>query len=196
MKKVLAAMAVSSLLLAGTSCLAAEGMYVKGSVKYVMPGDPEIEFLNVASDNGYGFGGAIGMAMNMFRIEAEIATQKTDVDALGAVWDNTGVPVESGDVRMTTYMVNGYLDIPVSGGFGLYGTGGLGYGTTTLSVYNVDGDDSGFAWKVGAGAFFEINPNLALDVGWEYVTMDDADMDVDVTDLYSNNVVASFRYTF
>jgi opacity protein-like surface antigen len=196
MKKVLSAMTLSGLLLAGTTCFAADGPYVKGIFKYVSPSDPSIEFLNLENDNGYGWGGAMGMTYGQFRVEGEIATQKTDLDAVGVVGDNTNVGIGSGDVRMTYFMVNGYFDIPVNDVFGFYLTGGLGYGQTTVSIYDVDGDDSGFAWKGGAGVFYNINSNMTMDLGWEYLTMDDAELDVTVSDLYTNNVVAAFRYSF
>lgn len=197
MKKVLSVMVVSSLVLAGTSCLAADCMYVKGILKYVMPADPSIEYLNTDVDNGYGWGGAFGWTFDQFRVEGEIATQKTDLDAVEIRGDHrTAVGIGSGDIRMTTYMVNGYWDIPIRDGFGFYLTAGLGYGKTTISIYNVDGDDSGFAWKGGAGFFYAINCNMAVDLGWEYVSMEDADLDVSVSDLYTNNIVAAFRYSF
>ena len=44
--------------------------------------------------------------------------------------------------------------------------------------------------------FYAIDTNMAVDLGWEYVSMDDADLDVSVSDLYTNNIVAAFRYTF
>lgn len=196
MKTVLGVMVVSALVLAGTTCFAVEGLYVKGVGKYVMPSDPTIEHLNLESDNGFGWGGAVGWTFEQFRVEGEITTQKTDIDKVGLRGDDSGVAIGSGDVRMTTYMANGYFDIPIRDGFGIYITGGLGYGTATVSVYNVDGDDSGFAWKGGAGVFYAINDNMAVDLGWEYMSMDDADLDVDVSDLKSNNIVAAFRYTF
>ena len=197
MKKVLSVMVVSGLILAGTSCLAADGMYAKGILKYVMPADPEIEYLNTEMDNGYGWGGALGWNIDQFRIEGEITTQKTDLDAVGVRGeDTTRVGIGSGDLRMTTYMVNGYWDIPVSNGFGFYLTAGLGYGTATVSIYNIDGDDSGFAWKGGAGISYTIDCCMAVDLGWEYMSMEDADLDVTVSDLYSNNIVAAFRYSF
>lgn len=198
MKKVLCAMVVFGLVLAGSACFA-EGsrVYVKGVGKYVMPTDPTIGNLNIESDNAIsGWGGAVGLTFNQFRVEGEITTQKTDIDSVGFIGDNTGRGIDSGDLRMTTYMVNGYFDLPVSNGFGFYVTGGLGYGTATVSVYNIDGDDSGFAWKVGAGVSYAFTDNMAVDLGWEYLSMEDADLDVTVSDLASNNIYTAFRYTF
>lgn len=196
MKKVLSVMAVSGLVLAGGTCFAAgTGMYVKGLAGYVMPSDPSIGIFNVESDNGYGFGAAVGAMMDQFRLEAEIASQKTDIEAVGIIADVEN-SIGSGDIRMTTYMVNGYFDIPVNPQFGMYITGGLGYGTTTVSIENIDGDDSGLAWKAGAGVFYNFNDNMALDLGWTYMTMDDADLDVPVSDLASNNLYTAFRFSF
>lgn len=196
MKNVLGVTVVSALVFAGSTCMAADGMYVKGIGKFVMPSDPSIENLNVENDNGYGFGAAVGATFDQFRIEGEISTQKTDLDAISLRDENAGASIGSGDIRMTTYMVNGYFDLPISNGFGIYITGGLGYGTVTLSVYDVDGDDGGFAWKGGAGMFYNFNDNMTVDLGWEYVSMDDADVDVEVSDLTTNNIVAAFRYAF
>lgn len=197
MKKVLSAVAVSGMILAGTSCFAADGVYVKGIAKYVSPSDPSIEYVQLENDNGYGWGGAVGYTINQFRVEGEITTQKTDLDAIGTnLSPQARRGIGSGDVRMTTYMVNGYFDIPVSNGFGFYLTAGLGYGTATVSIYDLDGDDSGFAWKGGLGMFYAIDDHMALDLGWEYVTMDDADLGVTVEDLNTNNIMFAFRYGF
>ena len=195
MKKIFSLAVLSGLVLAGTSCYAGNGVYVKGILKYVMPSDPTIEWVNLDNDNGYGWGGAVGMTFNQFRVEGEITTQKTDLDSI-SVGSMAPIGIGSGDVRITTYMVNGYFDIPVNDAFGFYLTAGLGYGTTTVSIQQIDGDDSGFAWKGGAGVFYSFNRNMSADLGWEYVSLDDADLDVDVSDLYTNNIVAAFRYTF
>lgn len=196
MKNVVSVLLVSALVLVGTTSFAADGVYVKGILKYVMPADPTVENLDLKNDNGYGWGGAVGMAFEQFRVEGEISTQKTDLDGAALSGGGSGVPINSGDIRMTTYMLNGYVDIPINDVYGFYLTGGLGYGTVTMSVYNIDGDDGGFAWKGGAGIFYAFNDQMMMDLGWEFVSMDDADLDVEVSDLSTNNLVAAFRYTF
>ena len=201
MKKVLSVLAVSALVFAGGSCLAAGGpggspVYVKVLGKFVMPSDPEVLGLELESDNGYGFGGAVGLQYDQMRFEAEIASQKTDIDAISARGGN-GIGIGSGDTRLTTYMVNGYYEFPVGQGFGIYVTAGLGMATTTFSIQNVDDDDSGFAWKGGAGVSYTFNSNMAADFGWEYIDTDDPSIDnVEFSDVYSNNIVAAFRYKF
>jgi opacity protein-like surface antigen len=202
MKKVLSAVVISALVLAGGSCFAQGSptgypVYVKVEGKYVMPSDPEIRGLELESDNGYGLGGAVGMQFDQFRVEAEIATQKTDIDAVSVDFARPEFGIGSGDTRITTYLLNAYYDIPLSSGFGIYVTGGLGWGTTTISIYNVDDDDTGFAWKAGAGVSYAFNSNLSTDFGWEYVGLSDPTIDnVDVSDINTNNLVLAFRYKF
>lgn len=203
MKKVLSVLAVSAFVFVGSSCLAAAGpggspMYVKVLGKYVMPSDPEVMGLEIESDNGYGLGAAFGLEFDQFRVEAEFATHKTDIDAITlSGWNGSGVGIGSGDTRIDTYMINGYYTFPVGQGFGIYVTAGLGMGTTTISIYNVDDDDTGFAWKGGAGVSYTLNPNMALDFGWEYVGLDDPTIDnVDMSDVYNNSLVFAFRFMF
>lgn len=198
MKKILGVMAASALILAGSACFAAEpgAVYVKALGKFVMPSDPEVLGLELESDNGYGFGAAVGMHFDQLRAEVEIASQKTDIDAISAGF-GPGVGVGSGDTRITTYMVNGYYDIPISQGFSFYVTAGLGMATTTFSIMDVDDDDSGFAWKGGAGVSYAFDSNMAMDFGWEYIDTDDPSIDnVEFSDVYTNNIVAAFRYRF
>jgi opacity protein-like surface antigen len=198
MKKFAGLIAASALILSGSACLAAEAspVYVKALAKFVMPSDPEVLGLELESDNGYGWGGAVGMKFDQIRAEVEIATQKTDIDAITA-GGGPGIGIASGDTRITTYMVNGYYDIPVSGGFSVYLTAGLGMATTTFSIMNVDDDDSGFAWKGGAGVSYAFDKNMAVDFGWEFIDTDDPTIDnVEFSDVYTNNIVAAFRYTF
>lgn len=187
MKNVISLMVLIVLIFSGSACFAAGDfpIYIKGLVKYTMPSDPSIEGLDVSSDDGWGWGGAVGIGYKRFRLEGEISTQKDDLKGSG-----------SGDMRFTTYLINGYFDIPLKGGFGLYLTGGLGYGSIAIDIDDIDGNDGGFAWKGGAGAFYSFNENIAIDLGWEYVSMDDASFNREVTDLNTNNIVAAFRYTF
>ena len=79
MKKVLSTVALTGLVLAGTNCFAADGMYVKGILEYVMPADPSIDLLNTDTDNGFGWGGAFGYTIDQFRVEGAITTQNWSI---------------------------------------------------------------------------------------------------------------------
>lgn len=92
-------------------------------------------------------------------------------------------------------MVNGYYDIDLNKSWGLYVMGGMGYGTADYTVQEVSGDDGGFAWKGGAGAYYNLNEEITLDLGYEYLSLDNAGID-EVSGLTSNNIIAAVRYQF
>ncbi len=170
-------------------------IYVKALGKWAISSDPAIEGFELDTSDGYGFGGAVGMVFNQFRAEFEVATQKTDIDEIKL--GNLSASLGSGDVRITTYMVNGFYEFPIMDGFGIYVMGGLGMGTTDVSIYNADGDDTTFAYKAGTGVSYAFTPNVAVDLGYEFLGVEDADIEgTEVTDLYSHNVVGAVRFTF
>ena len=170
-------------------------IYVKALGKWALSSDPEIEGFELETNDGYGFGGAVGMAFGQFRAEFEVATQKTDIDDIK--FGNLTAGLGSGDVRVTTYMVNGFYEFPIFDGFGIYVMGGLGMGTTDVNIYNADGDDTTFAYKAGTGVSYAFTENVAVDLGYEFLGLEDADIEgTEVTDIYSHNVVGAVRFTF
>lgn len=174
-------------------------IYLKVLGKYAMTSDPEFKVdgyrIDGDSDKGYGFGGAVGMKFDQVRVEFEIATQKSDIDALRL--GPLGRSVGSGDVRINTYMVNGYYEFPIMEGLGIYVMGGLGMATTTVSLYDYDDDDNTFAYKGGTGVSYAFTKNMAVDFGYEYLGVSDLTVDgMDVEDVNSHNIVGAFRYTF
>ena len=99
------------------------------------------------------------------------------------------------------YLVNGYYEFPIANGWGIYLMGGLGMATTDINIQSIDDNDSTFAFKGGAGVSYTINSNMAVDVGYEYLNVDDVEINdgndkFEVSDIYSNNIVAAFRYRF
>lgn len=204
-------MAVFSFAVAGTVCFAHQAaaeanspVYVRALSSFTSLSDPDVELIHpdvqvmeFESDNGYGFGAAVGMQFNQFRVEAELAHQRNDIDAITGYYLTLGVP--SGDVKITSYMLNGYYEFPIANGWGIYLMGGLGMATTDISIQSVDDNDTTFAYKGGAGVTYNINSNMAVDVGYEYLNVADVSFDrenVEVSGIYSNNLVGAFRYMF
>jgi len=208
MKKVLSGMVAAAFVLAGGACFAqgAGPVYVKVLGSFTSLSDPDVELidpdvqvLEAESDSGYGVGAAVGMQFGQFRVEAELAHQINDIDALTGYYWALGVP--SGDIRITSYMANGYYEFPIANGWGIYLMGGLGMATTDINIQSVDDNDSTFAFKGGAGVSYTINSNMAVDVGYEYLNVDDVEINdgndkFEISDIYSNNLVAAFRYRF
>lgn len=212
MKKGMNVLFVFALAAAGTTCFAqlaaAEAtspVYVKGTGIFASLSDPDVELINpdvqfmeVESDAGWGLGAAVGAQFNQFRVEVELAHQINDIDAL-LIGNAVAVGVPSGDIRITTYMANAFYEFPIANGWGIYVAGGLGMATTDINIQSVDDNDSTFAWKGGAGVSYTINSNMAVDVGYEYLNVDDVEFEsdnVEVSGIYSNNIVGAFRYRF
>ncbi len=93
--------------------------------------------------------------------------------------------------------MNGIVDFIVADSFGIYGVAGIGWGDVDASLYSGGADDSGFAWKIGFGAFYDITENWVVDLGYEYLVFDNVDLDgAELKDLESHNIVASVIYKF
>ena len=180
--------------------------YVKGVAKMTMfknlGTDPLDNSSSIGFDTastGYGWGLALGKQFRQFRLEAQFDSNKTDLDDIRVSHFASGrnFSVESGDIRVDTFMVNGFYDFPVADAWSLYVMGGMGYGNVDLSLYNVDGSESTFAYKFGAGASWLFAENQAIDLGYEYLATSDVVIEgLDVNDIATHNIVLGYRYSF
>lgn len=162
-------------------------------------------------DTDTGFGGAIafGREFGNFRAELELGKQGADLEDLHRTglyggWANAF----SGDIDITTVMVNGYYELPVVDAFSLYAMAGLGFAkydmdTTRLVINEADnsvdsirtrnGSDNVFAYKAGVGMTYNFTEQIAGDLGYEYLGVADTDL---ATSINGHNVVASVRFKF
>ena len=80
-------------------------------------------------------------------------------------------------------MSNAWLDFPVAERMDVYAGGGLGAGGYNLSVDDgvVSGADrvTDFAWQVGGGVNYRLRERLVLDVGYRYLDLGEADIELD-----------------
>jgi outer membrane protein OmpA-like peptidoglycan-associated protein len=138
----------------------------------------------VDHDYGYDVGGLVGYDFGVFRLEAEVAYKKADLEA----YESTlGVPVSAGgtalaNVRYTnaggsssalSFMVNGLLDFGDEDGISGYIGGGAGVARVKFSNYSInpgfdflDDSDTRFAWQGIAGVRAPLTDNI--DVGLKY----------------------------
>jgi opacity protein-like surface antigen len=146
---------------------------------------------DVDSDLGWGGALAFGRQFGDFRAELELAHQIADLD------DNaTLVPaLTNAELNVTTVMVNAYYEIPVADAFAVYAMAGLGFAKYDLddngSIF--DESSNAFAYKAGLGLTYNIDANMAADLGYEYLGIADNGA---ADDINGHNVVASFRYKF
>lgn len=153
------------------------------------------------------------------RFEAEY-NYREKTDKTETYVDNDGMVVFEGKEKMElsaqSYMLNGYYDFHNSSKFTPYV--GVGFGmakieydyTDNYDVYNAGtgaylGSDrdsyyaskTKFAYNISAGASYDINDHLALDLGLRYIDYGSfSDSDVDKYKTKSKEVSFGVRYTF
>lgn len=157
-------------------------------------------------DPGFIIGGAIGTTVyENLRGEVEFSYIQADVDTVAGV----AIPDDI-DATSTGFNVlaNLWYDFENDTGFTPYLGAGLGYGTVEVSTDGLPGDinASGFLYQLGAGIKMDVADNIALDLGYRYRVMMDADTevdgivvpaDVDVTTDATNHIVqAGVSFSF
>ena len=186
------AIALMSGLLVAAPALAAgpnSPWYVTGFAGYTQPDDYHFDFINnttgarfpykASLDDGYSVGAAAGYRINeYFRAEGEYAYSNTDFG--NSYRSPTFIGQNpNGDVTIQTLMANVWLGTKL-GAVKPYIGGGIGYGWVdgNLKVTNgagnqLGGDDSGFAYQLGAGLGFQLTNNLDLDLGYRWKKVND-----------------------
>ncbi len=115
-----------------------------------------------------------------------------------------------GTWQVQTFQINGYYDIEVGGPLVPYVGAGIGlssiYGElTSTSVYTGYRHSSSdiscsLAWNVGAGVAYELNPNVALDVGYRFAGFGSSTVRHNSSDinnyLTANEFSAGLRFSF
>jgi opacity protein-like surface antigen len=176
-----------------------DGLYLKGGLGYTMPVDATINgtSLGTSLDSALGYKLAVGYDFGaMFRVEGEWLYQKNDADNInfGSLGKQN---ITNSNIAYTAILVNGIVDFMVADFTGIYGVAGIGWGDVDASLYSGGADDSGLAWKVGFGTFYEITENWVADLGYEYLAFDNVDLGgAKLEDLASHNIVASVIYKF
>jgi opacity protein-like surface antigen len=158
---------------------------------------------NVEFDNGYGAGASLGYMpggdgfMNNTRFELEYSFNQADLDTLAgaAIGD---------DIRVHSYMVNAFYDIPTGTSIVPYIGAGAGLANVDLDVpsRNLNDDDSVFAYQfMGGIGYSPVSvPNTTLTFGYRYFASDDPEFSVGTTnvdhELSSHNLEVGARFAF
>ncbi len=200
MLKTVSTLTAMSFLLAAGSALAAgpNVNYVKVLGKYTKMSDMDItNQLQLDSDDGYGFGAAIGRHIEWFKIEAEIATQANDINNFEVNEVGGRSSFQTADTTINTLMLNAYVDIPVADHISLWGGGGIGGAEVTVSARAFDADETVFAYKLAAGASYNFTDELGAELGYEYLATEDVQYNyIEVQDISTSNITLAFKYMF
>lgn len=186
--------------------------YLRGDVGYVGYQRPSLEVGNeywygvpVAGpsvDDTWSIGVGFGVHVTEWLRFDVTADYRADTDFNGTVY-----PYQiSGSFDSWTILANAYLDLGTWSGFTPYLSGGIGAASigpknTSDGWVFPDFDASwGFAWSVGAGVSYALDPNWSIDLGYRYVAVDDADFNdavgnsLRIRDLSSNEIRIGARY--
>lgn len=213
MKKIAFALFLAGICAAPSMASAEMKPYVSLSAGLGMPANTDITYEGGEMNDfmeyktGYAIEGAVGAKMDMFRVEAAVGYQSSDVDKIN--FDD--VTVTSDDIEaaglelsasITSVMANGYADFEVGSGIMPYVMGGIGYADVTLQASFdgetiVEGSESAFAWQVGTGIGVKASDNITVDLGYRYFATSDIDVEGDSSaNVSSSKVLLGMRYSF
>jgi opacity protein-like surface antigen len=189
MRKLALLSAISAIALA-TPAYARDGAwYVGGDFGAMIVEDTDFDIGAsenvIALDHEYGFDGAlfVGYDLGAFRIEAEVAYKKADVDSFVSEIDLPGAspgerdfPNGEGSTSALSFMINGMLDFGDDDG--LSGFVGAGGGIARVKYNNLrvfdntapflDESDSKFAWQIFAGVRQAVSDNIDITVKYRF----------------------------
>jgi opacity protein-like surface antigen len=182
-----------------TSALAA-GPYIgaAGGVSIVHDSDFTVTGLGTATaefDTGYGFNVSAGYNFDPVRLEFEFGYKNADLDKFSG--PGGSFSVADTDITVMSYMVNALYDIKTKSPVTPYVGAGLGILNGELEEQGYKEDDTQFGYQLIAGAAYNINNNLALDVSYrfQHAPSDFSQDGLDV-EYMSSNIMAGIRYNF
>ena len=154
-------------------------------------------------DSGFASSFAGGFNFGMFRIEGELGYQGNNVDTkyddyyydhyYDDDYDHDHHYDDESDLTAYSLMGNFYLDFVNPSRVTPFLTAGIGMANVELFDYY---DDTVFAYQVGAGLAFAINPHMSIDLKYRYFATEDLDFDGVKAEFASHNIYCGFRFTF
>jgi len=144
---------------------------------------------------------AVGTKLGMLRAEIEAVYRYNPNDK----FDQGGTP-QGADGSMSTahLFLNGYVEIDILGIVTPYAGLGVGYGTVSLNLKQLDGtvvvddDDTVYSYQLMAGAAVNVTENFSLTAEYRYFdTITDAELTLsNVPGLVENSDISSHEIRF
>lgn len=163
------------------------------------------QFFDFDADLGWVAGAAVGVQVTDFlRGEVEFSTGGLGLTEV-TIDDAATFDVEDGSASTTYLFGNLWFDLDTGSGFTPYIGGGIGAAYLTaegdISLGDpIDLEGWGWAYQVGAGVQFDVADNIAVDLGYRYKAIVDADLegngDDAVADVSSHVVQAGLKIGF
>jgi len=144
--------------------------YVGASGGLALIHDNEDGIAEIAYEAGFGMSAFLGWQEGAGRIEFEANKFNADVNTV------LGLDVPTGNLDIDSYMINGYLDLPISSRLEVYG--GLGLGVARVQINSLDGtfgnaiqstSDFGMAYQAKVGTTFAFTQRAELFGGYRFM---------------------------
>ena len=153
--------------------------------------DPEFGTFEIESDPGLALAGALGYKpCHFFRMETEVSWQQNDMDKVTGFGLSADI---DGDTNSLAGLLNGYYDFATHGPLTPFLSAGIGAAKVEVSVEDESWDDTAFAYQVGGGLNFVLNPKLSFDLKYRYFSAADLDIDGTDVDYSSHNIYGGLR---
>jgi opacity protein-like surface antigen len=149
---------------------------------------------------GFSAGLAGGAKYGMFRVEGEFGYQINEIDMINSYdteEDGLYTGEGKGDVSAYTFLINGYADFDTGTPFTPFVTAGMGMAIVELNNFmTMNNSDNVFAYQVGAGLSYAINPKMNVDLKYRYLATTDPSFGGMDAEFASHNLYLGFRYNF
>ncbi len=149
---------------------------------------------------GFTAGLAGGAKYGMFRVEGEFGYQINEIDSINSYdteEDGLYTGEGKGDVSAYTFLVNGYADFATGTPVTPFVTAGMGMAIVQLNnFFGGNYNDEVFAYQIGAGITYAINPKMNVDLKYRYLATTDPGFSGVDAEFASHNLYLGFRYSF
>jgi len=188
----LLAVSATSTLAAGPYLGAAGGVSIlhNGDINVAGIGSVEAEY-----DTGFGFNVTAGYNFEPVRLEFDLGYKNADMDKVSGPGGSISVP--DTDFAVGSVMVNALYDITTKTAFTPYVGAGLGLLVGELETDGEEYYEADFGYQLIAGAAYNLNKNLALDISYrfQHAPSDFSDEGVDI-EYMSSAIMAGIRLNF
>ncbi|MGB3931722.1 MAG: outer membrane beta-barrel protein, partial [Sphingobium sp.] len=174
MRKLALAAALATSALAGPALARDDSWYIGADAGVLLVEDQDFDFsgpgairdfADVDYHKGYDFDANIGYDFGGFRLEAEAAYKRAEVDL-----DRSGF---GGATSALSFMLNGLLDFGPDDGLQGFVGGGVGVSRAKVATDLVNDSDTGFAWQAIAGVRYPLTTNLDVSLKYRFFNQDD-----------------------
>ncbi|MDD2900624.1 MAG: outer membrane beta-barrel protein [Desulfuromonadaceae bacterium] len=173
-----------------------QGPYISGFFGTCILGDADVSSYDYWTGDSYAdraefapdinIGGTVGFDYGAVRLEGELSYKQGEMATITDRVNNVQFHGESGNLGALAMMFNTFFDLHNSSPVTPYLGGGVGFAAIHLSdtyvaefgppIYQ-EGDDSVFAYQIGAGFEIALKQRLSLDFGYRYFAATKASFD-------------------